>query len=91
MPLGWKCAAGVGSVARTVASFSRPVLKLLKRAVLRSQSMALDDGLVFERKPFQLTFGLHDRREGMEAFVEKRETHPAPAAAARKQSTAASG
>ncbi len=60
------------SVARTVASRSRPVLKLLKQAALRSQSMPLDDGLVFERRLFQLSFGLHDRWEGMEAFVEKR-------------------
>ncbi len=61
------------SVAQTVAARSRPVLRLLKQAVLRSQSMPLDDGLAFERKLFQLTFGLHDRREGMEAFAEKRE------------------
>lgn len=60
------------SVARRVASYSRPVLKLLKQAVLRSQGMPLGEGLVFERKLFQMTFGFEDRREGMEAFVEKR-------------------
>lgn len=60
------------SVAKTVASRSRPVLKLIKQAVLQSQSAALAEGLAFERKLFQMTFGFDDRREGMEAFLEKR-------------------
>ncbi len=60
------------AVARTVASYSRPVLKLLKQSVLQSQSMPLTEGRVFERRLFQMTFGFHDRREGMEAFIEKR-------------------
>jgi enoyl-CoA hydratase len=60
------------AVARRIASHSRPVLKLLKQAVVQSQGMPLGEGLAFERKLFQLTFGFEDRREGMEAFVEKR-------------------
>lgn len=60
------------SVARTVAARSRPVLKLMKQAVLQSQSAGLAEGLAFERKLFQMTFGFDDRREGMEAFLEKR-------------------
>lgn len=60
------------SVAQTVASYSRPVLKLLKQSILRSHSMPLSEGLAFERKLFQMSFGLEDRKEGMEAFIEKR-------------------
>ncbi len=60
------------SVARLVASYSRPVLKVLKQSVLQSQSIPLNEGLAFERKLFQMTFGFDDRREGMEAFIEKR-------------------
>ena len=60
------------SVAKTVASYSRPVLKVLKQSVLQSQSISLSEGLAFERKLFQMTFGFDDRKEGMEAFIEKR-------------------
>lgn len=60
------------AVARAVASHSRPVLKLLKQAVLQSQALPLHQGLVFERRLFQMTFGLDDRREGMEAFLQRR-------------------
>jgi enoyl-CoA hydratase len=34
--------------------------------------MQLSEGLAFERKLFQMTFGFDDRKEGMEAFIEKR-------------------
>ena len=60
------------SVAKAVASYSRPVLKVLKQSVLQSQSIPLSEGLAFERKLFQMTFGFDDRKEGMEAFIEKR-------------------
>lgn len=60
------------AVARAVASRSRPVLRLMKQAVLASQGAPLADGLAFERKLFQMTFGFEDRKEGMEAFLEKR-------------------
>jgi enoyl-CoA hydratase len=60
------------SVAKTVASYSRPVLKLLKQSILQAHAMQLSEGLAFERKLFQMTFGFDDRKEGMEAFIEKR-------------------
>lgn len=59
-------------VAKTIASYSRPVLKLMKQAILASQAMPINEGLAFERKLFQMTFGFEDRREGMGAFIEKR-------------------
>lgn len=60
------------SVAKTVASHSRPVLKLLKQSILQAYASQGSGGLAFERRLFQMTFGLFDRREGMEAFLEKR-------------------
>lgn len=60
------------SVALTVASYSRPVLKLLKQSILQAHAMPLSEGLAFERKLFQMTFGFDDHKEGMEAFIEKR-------------------
>jgi enoyl-CoA hydratase len=64
--------ATASSVAKGIASHSRPVLKLLKQAVLRSQSLPLSEGLVLERRLFQMTFGFADRKEGMDAFVQRR-------------------
>jgi len=61
------------SVAQTITSYSRPILKLLKQSILQSQSISLSKGLDFERKLFQMTFGFEDRRVGMEAFIEKRQ------------------
>ncbi len=63
------------SVAQTVASYSRPVLKLLKQSILQAHATPLSEGLSFERKLFQMTFGFEDRKEGMEAFIEKRKPH----------------
>lgn len=60
------------SVAQSVASYSRPVLKLLKQSILHAHAMPLSEGLIFERKLFQMTFGFDDRKEGMAAFIEKR-------------------
>jgi enoyl-CoA hydratase len=48
------------------------VLKLLKQSILQAHAMQLSEGLAFERKLFQMTFGFDDRKEGMEAFIEKR-------------------
>lgn len=59
-------------VARRIASFSAPVLRMMKDAALRAHTAALDEGVAHERRLFQLTFALEDRREGMTAFVEKR-------------------
>lgn len=60
------------SIAQTVSSYSRPVLKLLKQSILQAHAIPLSEGLAFERKLFQMTFGYDDRKEGMEAFIEKR-------------------
>ena len=62
------------SVARTIASYSRPVVRLTRECVQRAYETTLAEGLNFERRLFFSTFALEDQKEGMAAFVEKR--HP---------------
>jgi enoyl-CoA hydratase len=58
--------------AETIASMSLPVVMLAKEAVNRSYESTLAEGVLFERRAFQLSFATEDRKEGMSAFVEKR-------------------
>ena len=44
-----------------------------KEAINQGLNMTLDDGLVLEAKKFSELFSTHDQKEGMGAFVEKRE------------------
>ena len=45
---------------------------MAKEAVNQSYNLPLRDGILFEKRMFHSTFGTHDRKEGMEAFKEKR-------------------
>ena len=60
------------ALAKVVAENSPVALKLAKEAVLQAFNSSLDEGLLFERKNFYLTFASEDQKEGMKAFVEKR-------------------
>ncbi|HYZ25509.1 MAG TPA: enoyl-CoA hydratase-related protein [Geminicoccaceae bacterium] len=44
----------------------------IKEAILAGQDASLEAGLLLERKAFQLLFASADKREGMQAFFEKR-------------------
>ena len=59
-------------VAGRIASFSAPLVRMLKEAARHAERTASDTGFAHERRLFQLTFALDDRREGMAAFLEKR-------------------
>jgi enoyl-CoA hydratase len=59
-------------VANTIASFSQPVVMMIKESVNRAYESALAEGLLFERRVFHATFGTNDQKEGMAAFREKR-------------------
>jgi enoyl-CoA hydratase len=61
------------SIAREIAARSRPALYLVKEAVRRAEETTLAEGLRFERRLFEASFALEDQKEGMQAFVEKRE------------------
>lgn len=59
-------------LAQAVAAMSPVAVKLAKEAVLQAFSGTLEEGLLFERKNFYLTFASKDQKEGMAAFIEKR-------------------
>jgi len=59
-------------VAAKIARHSLPVLELAKECVNRSYEISLREGLQYEKRAFHATWALDDRREGFNAFVEKR-------------------
>jgi enoyl-CoA hydratase len=59
-------------LAETIAEKSQPIVALAKEAVNVAYETTLREGLRFERRVFYATFATEDRREGMQAFVEKR-------------------
>lgn len=59
-------------LAKEIANMSTIAVQLAKEAINRSFETQLDEGLMFERKNFYLTFASEDQKEGMKAFVEKR-------------------
>jgi len=58
--------------AARIAELSAPAVMIAKEAVNRAFEAPLAEGLRFERRQFQATFALEDRKEGMQAFLEKR-------------------
>jgi enoyl-CoA hydratase len=60
-------------IARELAKKPGPALALAKAAVNRALDMPLEAGLEYERKSFYLLMGLEEAREGIQAFLEKRE------------------
>ena len=61
------------AAARTIAAYSLPVLMMLKEAVNRSFESPLNEGLLFERRTLHASFALADQKEGMAAFLAKRQ------------------
>lgn len=61
------------TLAREIAKKSPVALRLAKEAVLKSFDGTLDEGLQFERKNFYMLFSSEDQKEGMRAFLEKRQ------------------
>lgn len=59
-------------LAKEIAQMSSIAVQLAKEAINRSFETQLDEGLMFERKNFYLTFASEDQKEGMKAFMEKR-------------------
>jgi len=61
------------ALAGDVAAKAPIATKLAKESVLRAFSTSLEGGLEFERKNFYLLFSTKDQKEGMQAFIEKRQ------------------
>ena len=60
------------AVAEKIASYSLPVVMMIKESINRAYESALSEGVLFERRLFHAAFALDDQKEGMAAFVEKR-------------------
>ncbi len=60
-------------LAKVVATKAPLAVRLAKDAVLAASETTLEQGLAIERKNFFLLFSSEDMREGMRAFIEKRE------------------
>lgn len=59
--------------AKKMAQKSPLALRLIKEGIQASFNTSLDEGLKLERRNFYLTFSFQDQKEGMSAFLEKRE------------------
>ena len=59
--------------AAAIAKMSRPTVMMAKEAVDRAYETTLSEGTRFERRLFLSTFALDDQKEGMHAFIEKRQ------------------
>jgi enoyl-CoA hydratase len=60
-------------LARKLAAKPPLSLRLIKEAVNKAVDYPLYEGMQFERKNFYLLFATEDQKEGMAAFIEKRE------------------
>lgn len=63
----------VYEVAKTISSKSLIASAMVKEAVNAAFETTLQQGLLFERRLFHSTLATQDQKEGMGAFVEKRE------------------
>jgi enoyl-CoA hydratase len=60
-------------VAADIAAKSLPVAMMVKESVSRAFEVSLAEGIRFERRVFHAAFATDDQKEGMAAFIEKRE------------------
>jgi enoyl-CoA hydratase len=60
-------------LAGQIAKMSPMAVRLAKESINRAYETHLDEGLYLERKNFYLLFASEDQKEGMQAFIEKRE------------------
>ncbi len=61
------------AAAQKIAAKSQITVKVVKEAVNRSYETTLREGILFERRAFHAMFATEDQKEGMNAFMEKRE------------------
>jgi enoyl-CoA hydratase len=61
------------AAAQKIAEKSQIAVIAIKDAVNRSYETTLGEGLLYERRVFHSLFATEDQKEGMQAFLEKRE------------------
>jgi enoyl-CoA hydratase len=59
-------------IGERISELSRPIVMMAKESVNRAYETSLAEGVRFERRMLHASFATQDRKEGMEAFVEKR-------------------
>jgi enoyl-CoA hydratase len=59
--------------ATVISAMSLPTIMMIKESVNRAYESSLTEGVLFERRMFHSTFGTEDQKEGMKAFLEKRQ------------------
>ncbi|VVM46872.1 putative enoyl-CoA hydratase echA8 [Pseudomonas fluorescens] len=60
-------------VAASIAKKSLPIAMMVKESVNRAFEVSLAEGVRFERRVFHAAFATQDQKEGMAAFIAKRE------------------
>ena len=60
-------------VATLIAKKSLPIAMMVKESVNRAFEVSLSEGVRFERRVFHAAFATQDQKEGMAAFIAKRE------------------
>ena len=63
------------AAAKSISLKSRPIVMLTKESVNAAYETMLAQGVAFERRLFHSMFATEDQKEGMEAFIEKRDPH----------------
>jgi enoyl-CoA hydratase len=61
------------AAAHQMSQFSLPSLLMAKESVNRAYESSLAEGILFERRAFHSAFATSDQKEGMAAFLAKRE------------------
>ena len=61
------------AAARKIAEKSRISVMIAKECVNRAYETSLSEGILFERRSFAALFSTEDQKEGMDAFLDKRE------------------
>lgn len=61
------------ATAAKIADMPAPAVLSIRDAVQRAPDLSLHDGLRYERRLFHALFGTEDQKEGMRAFIEKRQ------------------
>jgi enoyl-CoA hydratase len=59
--------------ATVIAVYSLPSVMMAKESINRAYETTLNEGVLFERRVFHSMFATDDQKEGMKAFVEKRQ------------------
>lgn len=59
-------------IGERIAQMSRPIAMMVKESVNRAYETTLAEGVRFERRLLHATFATEDRKEGMDAFIAKR-------------------